>query len=396
MNISERALAVQPSATLALAQKAAELKKQGKDVIGFTTGEPDFDTPADIKAAAVAAIESGFTKYTPSSGIRELKEAVCHKLWRENGISYSPDEVIVSAGAKQAIYNALQAICDHGSEVIIPAPCWVSYTEQVKLAGGVPVLVRCPADSGFGLDVAAVEAAITPRTVAIIVNSPNNPTGAVYEEDVLRELGELALERKLWIISDEVYEKLTYDGVRHVSIASLDPRFKQVVVTVNAVSKTFAMTGWRIGYCAGPKTLITAMSRIQDHVTGNANSIAQKAALFALTQSSGYETMRREYEVRRNLMLSLLEQAPGVRVHRPRGAFYLFPDVSAFFGRSAGKRTISNSCDLADFLLEEAAVAVVPGAAFQGEEGIRLTFAVAREKIEEGVHRIAAALSSLS
>jgi aspartate aminotransferase len=387
---------VQPSATLALAQKAAELKRQGRDVISFTTGEPDFDTPAGVKAAAVAAIESGFTKYTASSGILELKEAICHKLWHENGVSYSPEEVIVSAGAKQAIYNVLQAVCDPGSEVIIPTPCWVSYPEQVKLAGGVPVFVRFTPDSGFGLDLAAVKAALTPRTVAVIINSPNNPTGAVYEQEALHELGELALERKFWIISDEVYEKLTYDGTRHVSIASLDPRFKEVVVTVNGVSKTFAMTGWRIGYAAGPRQLIAAMGRIQDHVTGNANSIAQKAALFALTQSRDYEIMRLEYEIRRDLMISELAQVPGVRAYKPRGAFYLFPEVSALFGRAAGKKVVANSWDLADFLLEEAAVAVVPGAAFHGEGCIRLTFAVARDRIEEGVRRIVEALSLLT
>ena len=380
---------MRPSATLAISAKAAAMRKEGIDVISFGAGEPDFDTPQHIKQAAIEAINSGFTKYTPASGTPELKEAIAEKLKRENGLDYSPSQIIVSCGAKHSIYNALMAICDPGDEVIIISPYWVSYPEMVRLAGGVPVIVETEMENDYLPSPDAIRSKISPKTKAIIVNSPSNPTGSVCTEEILREIGELAVEGDFYIISDEIYEKLIYDGLRHVSIAALDERFKERTILINGVSKSYSMTGWRIGYAAGPEEVISAMSRIQSHSTSNPTSISQAAALEALRgPQEEVERMRAEFERRRELICGKLDEIEGIRYFKPKGAFYVFVDVSAFYE----KLGVRGSVEFADHLLEKAKVALVPGVAFGDDRCVRLSFATSDEAIVEGLERIKAAL----
>lgn len=380
---------MRPSATLAISAKAAAMRKEGIDVISFGAGEPDFDTPQHIKQAAIEAINSGFTKYTPASGTPELKEAIAEKLKKENNLDYSPSQIIVSCGAKHSIYNALMAICDPGDEVIIISPYWVSYPEMVRLAGGVPVIVETEMENDYLPSPDAIRSKISPKTKAIIVNSPSNPTGSVCTEEILREIGELAVEGDFYIISDEIYEKLIYDGLRHVSIAALDERFKERTILINGVSKSYSMTGWRIGYAAGPEEVISAMSRIQSHSTSNPTSISQAAALEALRgPQEEVERMRAEFERRRKLICGKLDEIEGIRYFRPKGAFYVFVDVSAFYE----KLGVRGSVEFADHLLEKAKVALVPGVAFGDDRCVRLSFATSDEAIVEGLERIKAAL----
>lgn len=380
---------MRPSATLAISAKAAAMRKEGIDVISFGAGEPDFDTPQHIKQAAIEAINSGFTKYTPASGTPELKEAIAEKLKKENNLDYSPSQIIVSCGAKHSIYNALMAICDPGDEVIIISPYWVSYPEMVRLAGGVPVIVETEMENDYLPSPDAIRSKISPKTKAIIVNSPSNPTGSVCTEEILREIGELAVEGDFYIISDEIYEKLIYDGLRHVSIAALDERFKERTILINGVSKSYSMTGWRIGYAAGPEEVISAMSRIQSHSTSNPTSISQAAALEALRgPQEEVERMRAEFERRRELICGKLDEIEGIRYFKPKGAFYVFVDVSAFYE----KLGVRGSVEFADHLLEKAKVALVPGVAFGDDRCVRLSFATSDEAIVEGLERIKAAL----
>ncbi|HID57029.1 TPA: pyridoxal phosphate-dependent aminotransferase [Candidatus Poribacteria bacterium] len=372
------------------------MRKAGIDVVSFGAGEPDFDTPLPIKEAAIEAIRSGFTKYTPSSGIGELKEAVVEKLRRENGLDYPPSQVIISCGAKHSIYNILMAICDPGDEVIIGAPYWVSYPEMVRLAGGNPVIVRTSPQTGYCMTPDEVRSKVTSKTKAIILNSPANPTGTVYPEEFLRGIGELAVEADFYIISDEIYEKLIYDGLKHVSVAALSETFKERTILVNGVSKSYAMTGWRIGYAAGPEEVIGAMSRIQSHSTSNPTSISQMAALAALKGDQGeVERMRREFERRRDLICSKLDEIDGISYVRPQGAFYVFPNVSAYFGKRLRGKIINGSLDFAEAMLESANVALVPGVAFGDDECVRLSFATSEEMIEEGLNRIKRALDEV-
>jgi aspartate aminotransferase len=391
MKISERARSTAPSPTLAITARARQMRAQGIDVISFGAGEPDFDTPEPIKQAAMAALAAGDTKYTASSGTEALRAAICEKLRRDNGLSYQPNEVIVSVGAKHSLYNIMQAVLDPGDEVIVPAPYWVSYPEQVKLAGGVPVIVSAPESDGFRVTAAAIRAALTPRTRMLIVNSPSNPTGAAITEDELPRIAALAVERDLIVVSDEIYEKLTYDDRRHTSIASFGEEIKARTLTVNGFSKAYSMTGWRLGYMAGDKTVVAAMGRIQDQSTSNPTSFVQAGGVTALmgTQDA-VERMRRAFEERRNVIVDRLNAISGIRCVKPDGAFYVFPNIAALFSAQT-----PNSDALAEHLLAEARIAVVPGSGFGAPDYIRLSYATSMEQIQEGLNRLEAAAKSL-
>lgn len=396
MKLARRAQGIDASPTLAMNARAKEMKKQGIDILSFTVGEPDFDTPEHIAEAGITAIREGFTRYTPAAGIPELKEAICAKLKRENGLDYEPADVVVSNGAKHAIYNALQALIDEGDEVIIPAPYWVSYTEMVKLNGGVPVVVPTRAEEGFKLTPSSLKAAITPRTKAIFINSPNNPTGAVYSRAELEALAEILVAHGVVIIADEVYEKLLYDGATFTSVAALGPEVKDLTVTINGVSKTYAMTGWRIGYAAAPRELAQAMANIQSHATSNPNSIAQKAAVVALTgPQEPVRRMLEEFARRRERMVAGINALPGFKCRKPEGAFYIFADVSELFGRTLRGQKITGSISLAELLLVEAHVAVVPGAAFGDDRYVRFSYATSMTSIEKGLERLKEVLAEV-
>jgi aspartate aminotransferase len=379
--------------------KAKALRAQGVDVISFGAGEPDFDTPERIKAAAVEAMRRGQTKYTEVAGIPELRAAVCAKLKRDNGLEYEPADVLVSCGAKHALFNMVVAVLNPGDEVLIPSPYWVSYPEQVRLVGGVPVEVDTRETTGFDLDPEGLAAAVTPRTRVIILNSPNNPTGAVFSAEVLRAVAKLAVEKNLLVVSDECYEALTFDG-RHLSIASLGPEIKAQTLVVNTCSKAYAMTGWRIGYAAGPRELTRAMTDVQSQVTSNPSSIAQWAAVEALTgPQDEVGKMAAEFDRRRHAIVDGLNALPGISCATPRGAFYAFPNVSGLFGRRwrGAEKTVrlSGSLDVAAFLLEEARVAVVPGLDFGSDAHLRLSYATRDTLIAEGLARMGAAIGKL-
>lgn len=391
VRLSDRIRAVEPSATLSLDALVKELRRQGRDVISFGTGEPDFDTPGHIKAAAIEAIGAGFTKYTASGGIPELKAAICGRLAKDRGLTYEPGEIIVSNGAKHVLYNLFQVLLNPGDEVLIPAPYWVSYVEQVRLAGGIPALVPTDPATGFEVDPAAIQARITSRTRALLINSPSNPTGEILDEDVLGRIGAIAQAHGLVVVSDEIYSRLTYDGSAAPSIVAVVPELRPQTVVIDGVSKSYSMTGWRIGYAAAPRDLIKAMEDLQSHSTSNPNSIAQKAALAALDGPDDAVTaMRRSFEARRDLMVKLINEIPGVACRTPRGAFYVFPNVSGLIGRSWQGRAITDSTALSRLFLEEAGVGVVPGAAFGQEGFLRLSYATSEDKIEEGLSRITA------
>ncbi|MBP2634635.1 MAG: aminotransferase class [Firmicutes bacterium] len=395
--ISKRAREVEISPTVALTGKIAELRRQGKDIISFNIGEPDFPTPDYVKKAAFDAINKNFTKYPPASGFLDLKEAVANKLRIDNGLSYDPKQICVSNGAKQAVLNALYALCGEEDEVIIPVPCWVSYTEMVKLTGATSVLVKVDEKNGFVLDLAAIKSAITPRTKAIIINTPNNPSGAVYSEDSLRQLAAMAVEHDFYIISDEIYEKLTFDGEKHFCIASISPEVQERCVIINGVSKAYAMPGWRIGYSAAAKPIAKAIEAFQSQMTSGACSISQKAALAAITgPQDDLNKMRDEYDKRRHFMQKRLSEIDGFVCGPVKGAFYLLPDISGLLGRTYAGRTIASSMDLASFLLEKANIAVVPGEAFNAKDKLRFSYANSMDNLAEGLNRIEAAIALLS
>ena len=394
VKLARRTTKVNPSKTFGVDALVREMRGQGVDVVNFGLGEPDFDTPGHIKDAAVDAIRAGFTKYTATAGILELRAAICEKLRADNGLTYSPQEVLVSCGAKHSIFNAVFALCDEGDEVIILSPYWVSYPEMVYLAGGVPVIVEGDIERGFKVSASTIEDAITPRTRAIIVNSPCNPTGSVYSRQEISEIAEVALAHGVVVIADEIYEKLVYGDAEHVSIASLDPEIKELTIVVNGVSKTYAMTGWRIGYAAGPRDIIRAMETIQSHVTSNPTSISQKAALAGLTgDKEPLERMRREFARRREYMVRRLNEMPGLVCPVPEGAFYAFPDVSHYFGRKLEDVEIKDSTTFAEALLRCVHVAVVPGVAFGNDRCVRLSYATSMERIAEGLDRMEEALA---
>ena len=393
--LADRIKALAPSPTLAIQAKAKAMRAQGIDVISFGAGEPDFDTPERVKEAAIRAMRQGHTKYTDASGIVELREAVCRKLKRDNGLDYEPADVLISVGAKHSLYNAVVALLNPGDEVLIPAPYWVSYPEQVKLVDGVPVAVPTEEADGFQVDPARLAAAVTPRTRAVVINSPNNPTGAVFSPAALRAVGELAVKHDLLVISDECYEALTYEG-RHVSIASLGPEVKARTLVVNTCSKAYAMTGWRIGYAAGPRALIKAMGDVQSQVTSNPCSIAQWAAVEALTgPQDDVAKMAGEFDQRRRVMVPALNAIPGVTCVTPGGAFYAFPNVAGLFGKRGQGKPLRGSADVTAFLLEVARVAVVPGLDFGSDSHIRLSYATGLATIQEGLSRMDKAVRSL-
>lgn len=394
--LSERAKKIKPSPTLAIDSKAKALMAAGMDVVNFGVGEPDFDTPENIKEAAIKAIRDGFTRYTPVGGINPLKDAIIDKFIRDNNIHYTREEIIVSCGAKHSLYNVAQALYGPGDEVIIPSPYWVSYPDQVLLNDAVPVIARTEEKEGFILKPEKLESLITEKTKALILNSPSNPTGLTYDRKSLEKIAEVCLKHNIYIISDEIYEKLVYDGTSHVSIASIDKEIKNRTIVVNGLSKSHAMTGWRIGFAAGPKELIKAMTNIQSQSTSNPNSIAQLAAIEALRgPQDSVERMRKEFDKRRVFMIKGLNSIEGVSCLTPNGAFYAFPNVSSFFGKSYKERRINNSSDLAMYLLEEASVALVAGDAFGEGNNIRLSYATSMENIEKGIKRIKEAINWL-
>ena len=393
--LADRIKALAPSPTLAIQAQAKAMRAQGIDVISFGAGEPDFDTPERIKEAAIRAMRKGHTKYTEASGIVELREAVCRTLKRDNGLDYEPADVLISVGAKHTLYNAAVALLNPGDEVLIPAPYWVSYPEQVKLVDGVPVAVPTEEAGGFQVDPDRLAAAVTPRTRAVIINSPNNPTGAVFSPAALRAVGALAVKHDLLVISDECYEALTYEG-RHVSIASLAPEVKARTLVVNTCSKAYAMTGWRIGYAAGPRHLIKAMGDVQSQVTSNPSSIAQWAAVEALTgPQDEVAKMAGEFDQRRRVMIPGLNAIPGMTCVTPGGAFYAFPNAAGLFGKRWQGKPLHGSADVTAFLLEVARVAVVPGLDFGSDSHIRLSYATGLATIQDGLSRMDKAVRSL-
>jgi aspartate aminotransferase len=386
--------AVKPSATFAMAAEAAALRQAGRDVIDLSVGEPDFETPEHIMAAAREAMAQGLTKYTPIGGLDALKDAIIEKLRRDNGLRYGRAEVMASCGGKHALYTAFQALFDTGDEVLVPSPYWVSYPEMLVLAGAVPRIVATTAASGFKMSPAALDAAIGPRTVGLIVNSPSNPTGATYSSEELRALGEVALARRLVVITDDIYERLTSRSVAHLGAQLPDLRPRLVVI--NSVSKSYAMTGWRIGYTAGPPELIRAMTVLQGQSTTNPTSIAQMAAAAALAgPQDSVVAMAREFAARRDLVVERLRGIPGLRTTPPDGAFYVFPDASDFFGRRGPDGPVATASDLATYLLRHAGVAVVPGEGFGAPAHFRLSYAAPRPVLEDGLARLAHALAAL-
>lgn len=380
MELSSRVETLTPSLTLAIDSKAKAMKAEGIDVCGFGAGEPDFDTPEHIKAAAQAAIETGFTKYTPSSGIPELRQAIAEKFKADNGLDYKPSQIIVSNGAKQSCYNAIMAVCNPGDEVIIPAPYWLSYPEMVRLAGAEPVIVHTTEENNWKITAEQFEDAMSPKTKMIILNTPGNPTGSVYTKEELRALSEVAAEEDIYILSDEIYEKLVYDGTEHVSIAGLTPEAYDLTITVNGFSKAYAMTGWRLGYLAAPEPIAKAIDSMQSHSTSNPCSFAQKGALAALKgDQQCIVDMREEFNLRREYMHGRLSSISGITAVKPLGAFYVLANISALG---------LNSTNFADRLLSKANVAVVPGIAFGDDRTVRLSYATSLDIIKKGLDRI--------
>lgn len=396
LQISNRCRSISPSPTLVIDSKAKTMKKKGIDVVGFGAGEPDFDTPEYIRNAAKAALDEGMTRYTPSSGTLELRTAICKKLKRDNGLEYEPDQIVVSNGAKHSLFNICQTILDPGDEVIIPEPFWVSYPELVQIAGGVPVMVHGHEENDFLVSADDMKPYITPRTKAIILNSPNNPNGCVWPREMLEDIARLAVENQLFVISDEIYEKLVYDGEKHVSIASLGEEIKAQTFVVNGFSKAYAMTGWRLGYCAGPTNVMKAVGALQSHATSNPNSIAQYAGYVALSGGDDIiAAMVAEFDRRRKHIVSRINAIPGLSCRMPKGAFYVMMNISELIGAAQGDKVIRSSTDFAELLLENAKVAVVPGLGFGSDMHVRLSYATSMENIDRGLDRIAQFVGSL-
>ena len=388
MFISKRVSQISPSPTLSITAKAKKMQAEGVNVIGFGAGEPDFDTPVNIKEAAKKAIDKGFTKYTPTAGTKELKDAICAKFKKDNNLEYSPDEILVSCGAKHSLFNIVVTLCNEDDEVILPSPYWVSYPEMIKVAGAKAVILNTAKECGFKITPEQLEKAIRPNTKLLILNSPSNPTGMVYGESELKELSRIITKAGIYCISDEIYEKVIYDQ-QHVSIASLGEEIKKKTIVVNGVSKAYAMTGWRIGYAAGPKEIIQAMSNLQDHSTSNPTSIAQAASVEALSGSQDdLEKMVREFKRRRDFMVDRINAITGISTINPQGAFYCWVDISSILQKSANGKKIMNSMDLTDALLNDVHVAVVPGGVFGDDNYIRLSYATSMENIIEGLNRI--------
>jgi aspartate aminotransferase len=397
MTLSHNVQRVQPSVTMQISARAAALKREGIDVVALSAGEPDFDTPDNIKKVAISAIENGFTKYTtPSSGIIELKEAICAKFKRDNGLEYTPDTVTVNSGAKHSLFLAVAALLNPGDEVVIPTPYWVTYSEQPRLVGAEPVIVETRPENGLKLTADEFRAAITPNTRMLFLCSPSNPSGAVYAREELQALAEVAVQHGIFVLSDEIYEKLVYDGVEHVSIAALGEDIKDLTIVVNGVSKAYAMTGWRIGYAGASAEIINGMNKVQMQEVSHPSSISQKAAVEALDgPQESIEEMRIAFDQRRRYMVDRLNAMANVQCTLPQGAFYAYPDVSKLYGSKSGQRDITDSVTLCEYLLEEGRVACVPGAGFGTQEHIRLSYATSMELIEQAMDRIDDALKKL-
>lgn len=396
MNLSEKCRQIEPSITLGIDAMAKRMKAEGIDVVGFGAGEPDFNTPPHIIEAAIKALHEGKTKYTPSSGTPELRKAICQKLARDNGLTYSPEEIVVSNGAKHSLFNALQALCNPGDEVLLPGPYWVSYYELIKVADALPVVLPADEANNFLVTPAQIRAAITPKTKALILNSPSNPTGAVYPAETLAEIARVAVEHNLFVISDEIYECLIYEG-EHVSIASFSPEIKALTIVVNGLSKSYSMTGWRIGYTASTKEIADVMGNLQSHATSNPNSIAQAASVEALLGDCSFmQDMKAEYRRRRDFMVASVSRIPGLSCKNPAGAFYVFVNVSGWFGKSYNGQPLQSAMDVSKALLTGENCAVVPGEAFGNPNFIRLSYATGMETIEKGMERFARFAAALS
>jgi aspartate aminotransferase len=379
-----------------MAAKAKQMRAEGIDIVSFDAGEPDFDTPQHIKDAACKSLQDGFTKYTPVAGTPDLRRAICDKLKADNNLDYEPSQVIVSLGAKHSIYNAVLATINPGDEVIIPAPYWVSYPEIVKMAEGVPVYVETDESTGFTMPIERLKEAITPKTRMLILNSPSNPTGGVYNQTQIEEIAQLAVDKGFYVLSDEIYEKIIYDGRKHVSIASLGPEIKKLTITVNGFSKAYSMTGWRLGYAAAEKEIVDAIEAIQSHSASNMVSFTQPAAVAALKGPQDVvDKMVAEFDRRRKYIVERLNAIDGIECTMPGGAFYVFPNVSGLFGRKHGNKTIDGSDAFCAFALEEARIATVAGSGFGADNYVRFSYATSIENIEKGMDRLAEAVAKL-
>lgn len=388
-NISKLAGKITPSMTIAITAKAKKMLEEGIDVVGFGAGEPDFDTPEHISEAGINAIKEGKTRYTSAYGIDQLRKEICRKLKEDNGLDYDMDQIILSSGAKHSLSTALQAICDPGDEVIIPSPYWVSYPEMVVIAGGKPVIIKTDREKGFKISARQLRESITPRTKAVIINSPANPTGSVYSREELEEIARVIVEKDIFVISDEIYEKLVYDGDEHVSIASFGPEIKVRTILINGMSKAYAMTGWRLGYAAADKNVIKAMGTIQGHAISHPSSITQHAGIAALAgDQSVVEKMLKEYDRRRKYVMERLDAIEEFEYIRPRGAFYVYISLEKLIGRTYNGRLLDSSMTFAELLLDEARVAVIPGKAFGDDRYIRISYATSMEQLVKGLDRI--------
>jgi aspartate aminotransferase len=395
MKIAKKIAAMKPSATVSINAIAKEMKRKGIDVVNFSA-EPDYPTPEHIKEAGIQAIKNNHTKYTPVPGVPEILQAICNKLKRENNLEYTPEEVIVSAGAKQSIYEALQVLLEEGDEVIIIAPYWVSYPPQVELTGAKPVIIKTTIETDFKTTAKEIEKHITNKTQVLIINSPSNPTGSMFAKDELEEIADLCVRRNIFVISDEIYEQLTYDNQKAYSIASLNDKIKQITLTVNGASKSYSMTGWRVGYAAGPKEVIKGMSKIQSQLDTHAVSISQYATIEALNNGAeAVKKMREGFDERRKFVVDRIRKINGIKTNVPKGAFYVFPNVSVFYGKKFNGTVINDSVSFCKFMLEEMKIALVPGAEFGDDQCFRLSYAASMENLKKGLDRLEEGLNKL-
>jgi len=396
MKIAKKIINMKPSPTIGISSLAQEMKRKGIDVISFAAGQPDFNTPENIKEAGIQAIRDNHTKYTPAPGIPELREAVCRKFKKDNNLEYSPVQVIVSAGAKQSIYLAIQVLLEEGDEAIIIAPYWVSYPDQVELTGAKPVIISTTIEDDFKISAAEIEKYVTDKTRVLILNSPSNPTGSIFSESEMEEIADLCVRKNIFVISDEIYDRLTYDNENATSIASINDKIKDLTLTVNGASKTFAMTGWRVGYAAGPKEVVSGMAKLQSQLDTHCVSISQHATIEALEH--GEETAKKMVEAfdeRRKYVVKRLNNIEGVKTNVPKGAFYIFPQVSDYYGKKFNGTIINDSVSFCKFMLEEMKIALVPGSAFGDDRCLRLSYAASMQNIEEGLNRFENGLKKL-
>jgi len=395
MRLADRVSRIQSSKTVGISNTVLRLRHEGSHIVSFGAGEPDFDTPNFIKQAAIEAIRKGKTKYTQVMGMPELREAIARKFKKDNKLDFDADQIVVTTGGKQALFNAVLSICQEGDEVLVPMPYWVSYPEQVRLAGASPVFIPSRVENGFKITPDDLERVITSKSKLLIFNSPNNPSGAVYDPELLQKIADVLAGTSIFILTDEIYEKIVFDGRTHVSLASF-PEIKDRVVVVNGVSKAYAMTGWRIGYAAGPREIISAMIKIQGHSTSNPNTIAQWASVEALSRDSkDVHNMVAEFQKRRDYVYQRLSEMPGIQCKKPEGTFYIFSKISAYFGKTYQSYKVSNSFDFCRFLLEEEKVALIPGGAFGMDSFARISFATSFQELEEGMDRIERGLTKL-